>query len=287
MKDYIEQDLLCTQQDAIKLYLSQIGQSTLLTPEQEQELFIKTKKGDKKAKNVLIESNLRLVVSIAKRYIGRGMSLQDLIQEGNIGLIKAIEKFDISLGFKLSTYATWWIKQSITRAIADQARTIRLPVHVVESVNRINRATRELLQILKREPTTTELADYLNMTEDKIIEIISLTQQPTSFEMPINNTNESCIEDFIYNEHAKTLDDYAITDNLRKKIKLAINTLTAREEKIIRLRYGLDDGKLRTLEEVGDKFNVTRERIRQIEAKALRKLRSPNKSKQLKNFFDE
>ncbi len=289
MTDYTsqshEQDPPLAITDSVKLYLTEIGQSSLLSPTQEQELAIKAIQGDKKAKNILIECNLRLVISIAKRYSGRGMSMQDLIQEGNLGLIKAVDKFDPKRGFKLSTYATWWIKQSITRAIADQSRTIRLPVHMVETINRYKRISRELEQTLCHPPTTQEIAVHLNEPESKIAEIERFIQAPISLETPIGEENDSTLGSFLFDENEKSPTDNAIDNNLQENIKKSLSTLTPREETVIRLRYGIDDHKPKTLEEVGIIFNVTRERIRQIEAKALRKLRHPSRAKTLKDFL--
>ena len=289
MTDYTfqphEQDTSLTITDSVKLYLTEIGQGSLLSPAQEQELAIKAMQGDKNAKNILIESNLRLVISIAKRYSGRGMSMQDLIQEGNLGLIKAVDKFDPKRGFKLSTYATWWIKQSITRAIADQSRTIRLPVHMVETINRYKRISRDLEQTLGHSPTTQEIASYLDEPESKISEIERFIQAPISLETPIGEENDSTLGSFLFDENEKSPTDNAIDNNLQEKIKKSLSTLTPREETVIRLRYGIDDHKPKTLEEVGAIFNVTRERIRQIEAKALRKLRHPSRAKTLKDFL--
>ena len=289
MTDYIsqphEQDTPLAITDSVKLYLTEIGQSSLLSPAQEQELAIKAMQGDKNAKNILIECNLRLVISIAKRYSGRGMAMQDLIQEGNLGLIKAVDKFDPKRGFKLSTYATWWIKQSITRAIADQSRTIRLPVHMVETINRYKRISRELEQALGHSPTTQEIAAHLNEPESKIAEIEKFIQAPISLETPIGEENDSTLGSFLFDENEKSPTDNAIDNNLQENIKNSLSTLTPREETVIRLRYGIDDHKPKTLEEVGIIFNVTRERIRQIEAKALRKLRHPSRAKTLKDFL--
>lgn len=289
MTDYIsqphDQNSSLTITNSVKLYLTEIGQSSLLSPTQEQELAIKAMQGDKNAKNILIECNLRLVISIAKRYSGRGMAMQDLIQEGNLGLIKAVDKFDPKRGFKLSTYATWWIKQSITRAIADQSRTIRLPVHMVETINRYKCISRELEQTLGHSPTTQEIASYLDEPESKISEIERFIQVPISLETPIGEENDSTLGSFLFDENEKSPTDNAIDNNLQENIKKSLSTLTPREETVIRLRYGIDDHKPKTLEEVGAIFNVTRERIRQIEAKALRKLRHPSRAKTLKDFL--
>ena len=271
--------------DSVKIYLTEIGESPLLSPTQEHELAMKAIHGDTNAKKLLIECNLRLVISIAKRYSGKGMSMQDLIQEGNLGLIKAVDKFDPKRGFKLSTYATWWIKQYITRAIADQSRTIRLPVHMVETINRYKGISRELEQAFGRVPTIQEIAVHLNEPESKITEIEKFIQVPISLETPIGEENDSTLGSFLFNENEKSPTDNVIDNNLQEKIKKLLSTLTPREETVIRLRYGIDDHKPKTLEEVGLIFNVTRERIRQIEAKALRKLRHPSRAKTLKDFL--
>ena len=272
--------------DPVKMYLRDIGKVPLLTSEEEVEIAKLILDGDDEAKRKLCETNLRLVVSIAKRYIGRGMLFLDLIQEGNVGLMKAVEKFDYTKGFKFSTYATWWIRQAITRAIADQARTIRIPVHMVETINRQVRAQRALLQELGREPTPEEIAEYMGITPEKVIEIQKIAQDPVSLETPIGEEEDSHLVDFI--EDTKTIapGDMAAHSMLREQLVATLHKLTPREEKVIRLRYGLDDGKSRTLEEVGKVFNVTRERIRQIEAKALRKLRNPTRSKKLRDYLD-
>ena len=275
--------------DPVKVYLKEIGRVPLLSPEEETELALKIQAGGpdgEKAKQRLSEANLRLVVSIAKRYVGRGMQFLDLIQEGNLGLIKAVEKFDHTKGFKFSTYATWWIRQAITRAIADQARTIRIPVHMVETINRLTRASRVLLQQLGREPTPSEIAKELNMPEDRVREIQKIAQDPVSLETPIGEEEDSHLGDFIEDDRATTPSDSVAFTMLKEQLLGVLDTLTPREEKVLRLRYGIDDGKPRTLEEVGKEFNVTRERIRQIEAKALRKLRHPSRSKKLKDFLD-
>ena len=271
--------------DDVKTYLYEIGQSQLLSTEEEYALATKASQGDTKAKTTLIEANLRLVVSIAKRYSGRGLSMQDLIQEGNIGLIKAIDKFDVSRGYKLSTYATWWIKQAITRAIADQARTIRIPVHMVESVNRLKHTSRELEQELGRAPTTKELALKLNEREERITHILNLIQTPISLETPIGEEEDTTLENFLTDENEDTPLDKSISYELKRKIYENLSFLTPREETVIRLRYGIDDNSPKTLEDVGRIFNVTRERIRQIEAKALRKLRHPSRAKILRNYI--
>lgn len=272
--------------DPVKMYLKDIGKVALLSSDEEAELAKRMLEGDEEAKQKLSEANLRLVVSIAKRYVGRGMLFLDLIQEGNLGLMKAVEKFDYTKGFKFSTYATWWIRQAITRAIADQARTIRIPVHMVETINRQVRAQRTLLQELGREPTPEEIGDYMGISADKVVEIQKIAQDPVSLETPIGEEEDSHLVDFI--EDTKTIapPDVAAQTMLRDQLIQALHKLTPREEKVIRLRYGLDDGKQRTLEEVGREFNVTRERIRQIEAKALRKLRNPSKSKKLRDYLD-
>ena len=272
--------------DPVKMYLKDIGKVPLLSGEEETELAKRMLEGDEEAKQKLSEANLRLVVSIAKRYVGRGMLFLDLIQEGNLGLMKAVEKFDYTKGFKFSTYATWWIRQAITRAIADQARTIRIPVHMVETINRQVRAQRTLLQDLGREPTPQEIADYMGITVEKVVEIQKIAQDPVSLETPIGEEEDSHLVDFIEDTKAAPPADVAAQAMLRDQLIQALHKLTPREEKVIRLRYGLDDGKQRTLEEVGKEFNVTRERIRQIEAKALRKLRNPTKSKKLRDYLD-
>ncbi len=272
--------------DPVKMYLKDIGKVPLLSGEEEADLAKRMLEGDLEAKQKLSEANLRLVVSIAKRYVGRGMLFLDLIQEGNLGLMKAVEKFDHTKGFKFSTYATWWIRQAITRAIADQARTIRIPVHMVETINRQVRAQRTLLQELGREPTPEEIADYMGITPEKVVEIQKIAQDPVSLETPIGEEEDSHLVDFIEDNKTVAPSDVAAQTMLREQLISALHKLTPREEKVIRLRYGLDDGKQRTLEEVGREFNVTRERIRQIEAKALRKLRNPSKSKKLRDYLD-
>ena len=275
--------------DPVKMYLKDIGAplgAPLLTSEDEAELAKRILDGDEEAKKKLTEANLRLVVSIAKRYVGRGMLFLDLIQEGNLGLMKAVEKFDYTKGFKFSTYATWWIRQAITRAIADQARTIRIPVHMVETINRQVRAQRQLLQELGREPTPEEIADFMGISPEKVVEIQKIAQDPVSLETPIGEEEDSHLVDFIEDTKATPPSDVAAQTMLREQLIAALHKLTPREEKVIRLRYGLDDGKQRTLEEVGKEFNVTRERIRQIEAKALRKLRNPSKSRKLRDYLD-
>ena len=271
--------------DPVKMYLKDIGRAPLLSPEEEVELAKKVLQGDEYAKAKLSESNLRLVVSIAKRYVGRsGMQFLDLIQEGNIGLIKAVEKFDYTKGFRFSTYATWWIRQSITRAMADQARTIRIPVHMVETIHKLTRATRQLIQKLGRDPTTEEIAEAMNLSVEKVSEIQKIAQDPISLESPVGEEDDSKIADFIEDETIKSPVEVASQNLLREQLLSIIETLTPREQKVIRLRYGLDDSHPRTLEEVGKEFNVTRERIRQIEAKALRKLRHPSRAKKLVDF---
>lgn len=270
--------------DSVKMYLKDIGKVALLTAEDEVELAKRMEEGDEEAKKILSEANLRLVVSIAKRYVGRGMQFLDLIQEGNLGLMKAVEKFDYTKGFKFSTYATWWIRQAITRAIADQARTIRIPVHMVETINKQVRATRQLLQKLGREPSPEEIAEHLGCPEEKVREIQKIAQDPVSLETPIGEEEDSHLGDFIEDDRALSPSDVAESNMLKEQLIQVLNTLTPREEKVLRLRYGLDDSHPRTLEEVGKEFNVTRERIRQIEAKALRKLRHPNRLKKLKDF---
>ena len=272
--------------DPVRMYLKEIGQIKLLTMEEELELSDRILEGDEQAKHILAEANLRLVVSIAKRYVGRGMLFLDLIQEGNIGLMKAVEKFDVSKGFKFSTYATWWIRQAITRAIADQARTIRVPVHMVETINKLARIHRQLTLELNREPTEEELAKKMNTTVEKIREIYKISQEPVSLETPIGEEDDSHLGDFVPDERNMSPEDYATNEMLKDEIGEVLLTLTEREEKVIRLRFGLEDGKVRTLEEVGQMFGVTRERIRQIEAKALRKLRHPSRSRKLKDYMD-
>ena len=271
--------------DPVRMYLREIGRIDLLTYEQELELAKKILEGDEDAKQKLAEANLRLVVSIAKKYVGRGMLFLDLIQEGNMGLIKAVEKFDYEKGFKFSTYATWWIRQSITRAIADQARTIRIPVHMVETINKLIRTSRHLLQRLGREPTPEELAEELELPIDKVMEIQKIAQDPVSLETPIGEEDDSHLGDFIQDEDSPAPQDAAAYTLLKEQLEEVMSTLTPREAKVLRLRFGLNDGKARTLEEVGREFDVTRERIRQIEAKALRKLRHPSRSKKLKDYM--
>lgn len=272
--------------DPVRMFLKEIGKIKLLTFEEENGLAERMLKGDKQAKKDLIESNLRLVVSIAKRYIGRGMHLLDLIQEGNLGLIKAVDKFDQSRGYKFSTYATWWIRQAITRAIADQARTIRIPVHMVETINKLIRTSRHLLQVLGREPTPEEIAEEIEMPVEKVREILKVAQEPISLETPVGEEEESSLGNFIPDEDAPSPSEQAADSLLREHIEDVMGTLTPREAKVLKLRFGLEDGRMRTLEEVGREFAVTRERIRQIEAKALRKLRHPSRSKKLKDFMN-
>lgn len=273
--------------DPVRMYLKEIGVVPLLTNEEEKELAIAAAEGDLMAKQRLAEANLRLVVSIAKRYVGRGMQFLDLIQEGNMGLMKAVDKFDYSKGFKFSTYATWWIRQAITRAIADQARTIRIPVHMVETINKLVREQRNLLQELGQDPTPEQIAERMDMTPDKVREILKIAQEPVSLETPIGEEDDSHLGDFIEDEVIENPVDYTTRIVLREQLNEVLDTLTDREENVLRLRFGLDDGKMRTLEDVGKVFNVTRERIRQIEAKALRKLRHPSRSKQLKDFMED
>ncbi len=272
--------------DPVKVYLKEIGRVPLLTPEEEVELAVRITNGDDAAKKRLSEANLRLVVSIAKRYLGRGMQFLDLIQEGNLGLIKAVEKFDYTKGFKFSTYATWWIRQAITRAIADQARTIRIPVHMVETINKVKKANNQLLHVNGREPSADEIAEELEMPVDKVREIMRVAQEPVSMESPIGEEEDSHLGDFIRDDEAPAPADAASHTLLKETLGNVLDSLTPREEKVLRLRFGLEDGRSRTLEEVGKEFNVTRERIRQIEAKALRKLRHPSRSKKLKDFLD-
>lgn len=272
--------------DPVRMYLKEIGKVPLLSAEEEIDLALKMEMGDTEAKRRLAEANLRLVVSIAKRYVGRGMLFLDLIQEGNLGLIKAVEKFDYRKGFKFSTYATWWIRQAITRAIADQARTIRIPVHMVETINKLIRVSRQLLQELGREPMPEEVAKEMGLSVEKVREIMKIAQEPVSLETPIGEEEDSHLGDFIPDDDAPAPSEAAAFTLLREQLIDVLDTLTPREEKVLRLRFGLDDGRARTLEEVGKEFNVTRERIRQIEAKALRKLRHPSRSKKLKDYLD-
>ncbi|WP_042458501.1 RNA polymerase sigma factor RpoD [Neobacillus dielmonensis] len=272
--------------DPVRMYLKEIGRVDLLSAEEEIDLAHRIEQGDEEAKRRLAEANLRLVVSIAKRYVGRGMLFLDLIQEGNMGLIKAVEKFDYRKGFKFSTYATWWIRQAITRAIADQARTIRIPVHMVETINKLIRVQRQLLQDLGREPTPEEIAEDMDLTPDKVREILKIAQEPVSLETPIGEEDDSHLGDFIEDQDATSPSEHAAYELLKEQLEDVLDTLTDREENVLRLRFGLDDGRTRTLEEVGKVFGVTRERIRQIEAKALRKLRHPSRSKRLKDFLE-
>ena len=273
-------------EDPVRMYLKEIGKVPLLSAEEEIELAQRMEEGDQEAKKRLAEANLRLVVSIAKRYVGRGMLFLDLIQEGNLGLIKAVEKFDYRKGYKFSTYATWWIRQAITRAIADQARTIRIPVHMVETINKLIRVSRQLLQELGREPTPEEIAEEMNMPVDRVREILKISQEPVSLETPIGEEEDSHLGDFIQDDNVPVPSDAAAFTLLKEQLVEVLGTLTEREQKVLRLRFGLDDGRARTLEEVGKEFNVTRERIRQIEAKALRKLRHPSRSRKLKDYLD-
>ncbi len=272
--------------DPVRMYLKEIGRVKLLTPEEEQQIAKKMAEGDEQARQRMAEANLRLVVSIAKRYVGRGMQLLDLIQEGNLGLIKAVEKFDYTKGYKFSTYATWWIRQSITRAIADQARTIRIPVHMVETINRVLRTSHAMVQKLGREPTTTEIADELHIEVSKVEEVLKIAQEPVSLETPIGEEEDSHLGDFIQDDEASQPSEEANFTLLREQLEEVLNTLTEREEQVLRMRFGLVDGKPHTLEEVGKEFDVTRERIRQIESKALRKLRHPSRSKKLRDFLN-
>ena len=273
-------------EDPVRMYLKEIGKVPLLSAEEEIELAQKMEVGDQDAKKRLAEANLRLVVSIAKRYVGRGMLFLDLIQEGNLGLIKAVEKFDYRKGYKFSTYATWWIRQAITRAIADQARTIRIPVHMVETINKLIRVSRQLLQELGREPSPEEISEEMDMPVDRVREILKISQEPVSLETPIGEEEDSHLGDFIQDDNVPVPSDAAAFTLLKEQLVEVLGTLTEREQKVLRLRFGLDDGRARTLEEVGKEFNVTRERIRQIEAKALRKLRHPSRSRKLKDYLD-
>ena len=273
-------------EDPVRMYLKEIGKVPLLTAEEEIELAKRMELGDQEAKKRLAEANLRLVVSIAKRYVGRGMLFLDLIQEGNLGLIKAVEKFDYRKGYKFSTYATWWIRQAITRAIADQARTIRIPVHMVETINKLIRVSRQLLQELGREPTPEEIAEEMDMPVERVREILKISQEPVSLETPIGEEEDSHLGDFIQDDNVPVPADAAAFTLLKEQLEEVLGTLTEREQKVLTLRFGLEDGRARTLEEVGKEFNVTRERIRQIEAKALRKLRHPSRSRKLKDYLD-
>ena len=273
-------------EDPVRMYLKEIGKVPLLTAEEEKDLAMKMEAGDMEAKKRLAEANLRLVVSIAKRYVGRGMLFLDLIQEGNLGLIKAVEKFDYRKGYKFSTYATWWIRQAITRAIADQARTIRIPVHMVETINKLIRESRQLLQELGREPLPEEIAERMGISVERVREILKISQEPVSLETPIGEEEDSHLGDFIQDQNVPVPAEAAASNLLRDQLNEVLDTLTEREQKVLRLRFGMDDGRARTLEEVGKEFQVTRERIRQIEAKALRRLRHPSKSRKLKDYLD-
>ena len=273
--------------DPVRMYLKEIGRISLLSTEEELDLSVKIANGDEAAKNILAESNLRLVVSIAKRYVGRGLLFLDLIQEGNIGLMKAVEKFDYGKGYKFSTYATWWIRQAITRALADQARTIRVPVHMVETINKMARIQRQMTLELNREPSEEELAAKMGISVDKVREVMKISQDPVSLETPIGEEDDSHLGDFIKDERSMSPEEYATNEKLKEEIKNVLMTLQEREQEVLELRFGLVDGTSHTLEEVGKKFNVTRERIRQIEAKALRKLRHPSRAKKLKDFLGD
>ena len=273
--------------DPVRMYLKEIGRINLLTSEEEYEYALQVEEGNEDAKRILAESNLRLVVSIAKRYVGRGMAFLDLIQEGNIGLMKAVDKFNPSKGYKFSTYATWWIRQAITRAIADQARTIRVPVHMVETINKLARVQRQLTQELNREPTDKELSEKLGISEEKVREVMKISQEPLSLDTPIGEEDDSHLGDFVPDERTMSPEEYATAELLKEELGSVLDTLTEREEKVLKLRFGLEDGQCRTLEEVGQIFGVTRERIRQIEAKALRKMRHPSRSKKLKDFLTD
>ncbi|MDY2719469.1 MAG: RNA polymerase sigma factor RpoD [Candidatus Faecousia sp.] len=271
--------------DPVRMYLKEIGKIPLLTPEEEQEIAKRMAQGDEESKKRMIEANLRLVVSIAKRYVGRGMQFLDLIQEGNLGLLKAVEKFDYTKGYKFSTYATWWIRQATTRAVADQARTIRIPVHMVETINKVSRTSRSLVQELGRDPTSGEISKRLGIREDKVAEVMKIAQEPVSLETPVGEEDDSHLGDFIQDNEAKEPAESASYNMLREQLNQVMQTLTPREAKVLRLRFGMEDGRAHTLEEVGNEFHVTRERVRQIEAKALRKLRHPSRSKILKDFL--
>ena len=290
VEDYANIDLSVPEgvslEDPVRMYLKEIGKVPLLSADEELELAKRMEEGDETAKQRLSEANLRLVVSIAKRYVGRGMQFLDLIQEGNLGLIKAVEKFDYTKGYKFSTYATWWIRQAITRAIADQARTIRIPVHMVETINKLIRVQRQLLQELGREPQPEEIAKEMGIPVDRVREIMKISQEPVSLETPIGEEEDSHLGDFVEDDHIPTPPEAAAYTLLSEQLKEVLDTLTDREQKVLRLRFGLDDGRARTLEEVGKEFKVTRERIRQIEAKALRKLRHPSRSRKLKDYLD-
>lgn len=287
LDDVMVSDTQVQLNDPVKMYLKEIGRVPLLKPEDEPAIAKRIEEGDEEAKNLLISANLRLVVSIAKKYVGRGMQFLDLIQEGNMGLVKAVEKFDYTKGFKFSTYATWWIRQAITRAIADQARTIRIPVHMVETINKLSRVQRQLLQELGREPTAEEISERMDgLTPEKVREIQKVALEPVSLETPVGDEDDSHLGDFLEDKGAVSPDSYANNQLLKEELDLVLSDLTEREEKVLRLRFGLVDGQTRTLEEVGKEFNVTRERIRQIEAKAIRKLKAPGRSKRLKPFRD-
>ncbi len=287
LDDVMVSDTQVQLNDPVKMYLKEIGRVPLLKPEDEPAIAKRIEEGDEEAKNLLISANLRLVVSIAKKYVGRGMQFLDLIQEGNMGLVKAVEKFDYKKGFKFSTYATWWIRQAITRAIADQARTIRIPVHMVETINKLSRVQRQLLQELGREPTAEEISERMDgLTPEKVREIQKVALEPVSLETPVGDEDDSHLGDFLEDKGAVSPDSYANNQLLKEELDIVLSDLTEREEKVLRLRFGLVDGQTRTLEEVGKEFNVTRERIRQIEAKAIRKLKAPGRSKRLKPFRD-
>ena len=287
LDDVMVSDAQVQLNDPVKMYLKEIGRVPLLKPEDEPAIAKRIEEGDEEAKNLLISANLRLVVSIAKKYVGRGMQFLDLIQEGNMGLVKAVEKFDYTKGFKFSTYATWWIRQAITRAIADQARTIRIPVHMVETINKLSRVQRQLLQELGREPTAEEISERMDgLTPEKVREIQKVALEPVSLETPVGDEDDSHLGDFLEDKGAVSPDSYANNQLLKEELDIVLSDLTEREEKVLRLRFGLVDGQTRTLEEVGKEFNVTRERIRQIEAKAIRKLKAPGRSKRLKPFRD-
>ena len=287
LDDVMVSDTQVQLNDPVKMYLKEIGRVPLLKPEDEPAIAKRIEEGDEEAKNLLISANLRLVVSIAKKYVGRGMQFLDLIQEGNMGLVKAVEKFDYTKGFKFSTYATWWIRQAITRAIADQARTIRIPVHMVETINKLSRVQRQLLQELGREPTAEEISERMDgLTTEKVREIQKVALEPVSLETPVGDEDDSHLGDFLEDKGAVSPDSYANNQLLKEELDIVLSDLTEREEKVLRLRFGLVDGQTRTLEEVGKEFNVTRERIRQIEAKAIRKLKAPGRSKRLKPFRD-
>jgi len=288
-EDIIDTDSLVdtfSTDDPVRMYLKEIGKVSLLTPDEEVQLAIRMADGDEEAKRRMAEANLRLVVSIAKRYVGRGMLFLDLIQEGNLGLIKAVDKFDYTKGYKFSTYATWWIRQAITRAIADQARTIRIPVHMVETINKVIRVSRQLLQELGHDPSAEEIAEEMGLPVEKVRDILKIAQEPVSLETPIGEEEDSHLADFIEDDNAAEPAEAASFTLLKEQLMEVLSTLTPREEKVLRLRFGLEDGRTRTLEEVGKEFNVTRERIRQIEAKALRKLRHPSRSKKLRDFLN-